>query len=383
MSQPILSDQIIHTEKHKYAGLDHLRALAIVIVFIFHYKYFGHPTWLGQVTNFGWTGVDLFFVLSGFLIAGQLFGTLAKGKAISLKEFFIKRFFRIIPAYLVIVLLYAFFPVLWERGEFSPVWRYLTFTLNFGLEWKRYGTFTHAWSLCVEEHFYLTLPLIIALYTYFKLKKRAAIALIVLLFISGFVTRYLAWHQFVEANLRSPDLLGIWNQYVYYPTYNHLDGLLTGVSIAGLFTFYPEVKNRLARYGNILLLTGIALLILAFYLCIVKTGYYPSLFGFPLISVAYGFIVAAAVCPSCILYQVRSRITAGLATLSYSIYLCHKMLAHVTHLVLEKAGMDKDGNLIFFCCFIAAVLGALLLRYLIEKPFLKIRDKLLVSSKIN
>ena len=82
MPQAIASD-ISHEEK--LLGLDHLRALAIVAVFFFHYKFFGHPAWQPAITSFGWTGVDLFFVLSGFLIAGQLFNAVAKGAPIPMR----------------------------------------------------------------------------------------------------------------------------------------------------------------------------------------------------------------------------------------------------------------------------------------------------------
>src|ERR1700744_2182121 len=124
--------ELIINDKHKLLGLDHLRAFAIAYVVLFHFQIFGHPEWVNKAGSFGWTGVDLFFVLSAFLISGQLFNTIAKGKRISLREFFIKRVFRIIPPFLVILLLYAFFPYLREREEFAPIWRYLTFTLNFG-----------------------------------------------------------------------------------------------------------------------------------------------------------------------------------------------------------------------------------------------------------
>ena len=96
----------IRTDGHKLAGLDHLRALAITFVFFYHYRLFGHPDWEGKICGFGWTGVDLFFVLSGFLIAGQLFARIASGRAILYKEYFLKRVFRIqsfssIPAWLL------------------------------------------------------------------------------------------------------------------------------------------------------------------------------------------------------------------------------------------------------------------------------------------
>lgn len=137
--------------------------MAITLVFIFHYLQYGHPEWIEPVGRFGWTGVDLFFVLSGFLIARQLLEALAKHQPKLLQTFFIKRFFRIIPAYVIIVSLYAVCPPLREREGLAPLWRYLTFTLNFGLDLRTTGTFTHSWSLCIEEQFYLVLPVVILL----------------------------------------------------------------------------------------------------------------------------------------------------------------------------------------------------------------------------
>lgn len=96
----------------KLNGLDHLRAFAICFVFIYHYQIpvFGHPEWLPTIAKFGWTGVDLFFVLSGFLISSQLFFQIKNGIEISFKEFFIKRFFRIIPAFWFVTMIYYLFP---------------------------------------------------------------------------------------------------------------------------------------------------------------------------------------------------------------------------------------------------------------------------------
>jgi peptidoglycan/LPS O-acetylase OafA/YrhL len=159
MSTSTPANSIGNSAKHKLLGLDHLRAFAIVFVFLFHYQFYGHPEWENKIGSFGWTGVDLFFVLSGFLIAGQLFRTIAIGKNISMKEFFAKRFFRIIPPYLVVIALYVFVPFLREREHFAALWKYLTFTFNFGLDLHQIGTFTHAWSLCVEEQFYLILAI--------------------------------------------------------------------------------------------------------------------------------------------------------------------------------------------------------------------------------
>jgi len=368
-------------EKHKLHGLDHLRALAIISVLCFHYQFFGHPEWeRSQIAGFGWTGVDLFFVLSGFLIAGQLFETVANGNAVSLREFFIKRFFRIIPPYLVVLILYIAIPAVREWGHLSPLWKYFTFTVNFGQNLSKYGTFSHVWSLCIEEQFYLVLPLVFCLFSYFKAGKKS-IYLIVLLFIAGFIARLLSWKYFAAPYLSHDDFGARWNEYVYYPTYNRLDGLLVGVSIAGLFTFYPKVKEWVNKWCYWLLAVGVLMLITAFQLCQVYASYNTAIFGFPIISVAYGFVLAAFVSPSCIFFRIKSRVTSLIAMLSYSIYLSHKIIIHLVQQLLESLGVDKNGVVCMLFCVVCVVMGALVMRYLIEKPALMVRNRILGRSK--
>ncbi|MFI5160408.1 MAG: acyltransferase family protein [Sphingobacteriales bacterium] len=363
-------------QQRKLLGLDHLRAFAISYVVLFHYQFFGHPVWVTQIAGFGWSGVDLFFVLSGFLISGQLFEVVAKGGSISLKEFFIKRFFRIIPPFLLVVALYAFFPALHEWGHLSPLWRYLTFTLNFGLDLKKYGTFSHAWSLCVEEQFYFVLPLIFLLFSYFKTGKRSAY-LLAALFIGGFAIRLWSWEHFMQPVLGTDSYGAFWNEYMYYPTYNRLDSLLVGVSIAGIYTFYPSYKTMVNKYCNLVMVSGVCLLIISGLVCKGYSTYNTAIFGFPMIAVSYGLIVAAAVCPANKLYSFRSYITNQVAALSYAIYLSHKIVIHVTQKLLGNIGLDKDSHLMMLCCITAIILAALLMRYVIEKPALQLRNYIL------
>src|SRR5687768_7869255 len=96
--------------KQKIAGLDYLRALAITLVFLFHYRLFAHPAWVDDVCSFGWVGVDLFFVLSGYLIASHVFADI-KNDRFSSRVFFLKRALRILPAYWVVLALYFWVPV--------------------------------------------------------------------------------------------------------------------------------------------------------------------------------------------------------------------------------------------------------------------------------
>jgi peptidoglycan/LPS O-acetylase OafA/YrhL len=377
--QSTLTTQI--GDQHKLHGLDHLRALAIISVLCFHYQFFGRPEWeSGKISAFGWTGVDLFFVLSGFLISGQLFAQVAHGKGISLKEFFIKRFFRIVPPYALVLCLYLFVPAVREWGRLSPAWKYLTFTTNFGQDLSKYGTFSHAWSLCVEEQFYLLLPLAFWLFSFGK-PGRKPFYLIGTLVIAGIIFRQLSWKYFAAPYVHEGNFGLKWNEFVYYPTYNRLDGLLTGVSIAGLFTFYPKAKAWANQYCYAILGLGIVLLFAAWFLCWQYASYNTSTYGFPLISLGYGLVLAAFVSPACIFYRVKSKVTSLIAAWSYAIYLSHKVVIHLVQEALQSMGIDKKSVLCMLICIAAVVTAAVFMRWLIEKPALLARNKVLASLK--
>src|SRR5437773_8290358 len=93
------------TNRQRQPGLDLLRALAIIIVVIYHAALFGFKL-PGRVDRFGWIGVDLFFVLSGYLIGGQLLAPLAREQSIKLWRFFALLVFRLVPAYFVLLAVY-------------------------------------------------------------------------------------------------------------------------------------------------------------------------------------------------------------------------------------------------------------------------------------
>ncbi len=367
-------------KNHKLFGLDQLRALAILFVFIFHYgRLFEHPQWTNSISKFGWTGVDLFFVLSGYLIAGQLFAQIAQGQKIIFKTFFIKRFFRIIPAFLLVLIAYYLWPDLREREALAPIWKYLTFTQNLGLDVGSQGTFSHAWSLCIEEQFYLFLPLILIIIVKFKF-LRWGHWLLMALFLFGFAARLYAWHYLIHPFAEEEDYILYWYKWMYYPTYARLDALLIGVSIAALFQFKKKWAERIQQKGNVLLLLGLCVLAAAYFVCLDEQSYTASIIGFPLVAIGYGLWVAGAVSPSSFLYKWNSFAIEKIATLSYAIYLSHKIVIHVTQETIGNLFINKDSNAMFLLCAFNCFFVAWLMNKWIEKPFLRLRDTILKTS---
>ncbi|WP_118975203.1 acyltransferase family protein [Taibaiella koreensis] len=358
----------------RFYGLDHLRALAIVMVLLFHYRAFSHPAWVDTVGQWGWMGVDLFFVLSGWLIAGQLFRQLKYSGTIAKKDFFLKRLFRILPPYLVVVGLYFLVPAFREREALAPLWKFLSFTQNFGLDVIHKGTFSHAWSLCIEEQFYLTLPFCLLFLNKVKaIRFVPGIAFFLLLLVM--LLRYLSWNVFVRPDLDSDRFWLTWYRWIYYPTYTRLDGIVLGVMLAFLYVYKEPLLSRLSRYGNFFLLAGIVVLAAAFRLCLDPYTFTASIAGFSAVALGFGCLVLAAVSPSTFLFRYRSWITAQLASLSYSVYLTHKGVIHLVQNFLDQVGMDPGSNFSLLLCLLCCLAAGVLFRYMIEKPAVWLRDK--------
>lgn len=353
-------------------GLDHLRALAIVLVFLFHYGLFAHPSWIEDVGAFGWVGVDLFYVLSGYLIADQLFRMQAHSGTIDLVGFYRRRAFRILPAYATMVALYFLFPIIQERDGISPLWKFATFTMNLGLDLRNAGTFSHAWSLCVEEHFYLVLPL--SLIVLQRLRSRNAGWWLLALLVLGLLVRAWAWHHGIPVEKRGQGDVE-WFQWIYYPTPCHLDGLLVGIGIAAAMHHRAALLDRLNMNGIAWLLCGGALLALAWWLTNDRFGLLGSVVIFTLVSIGFGCWVVAMLRPGFIPGLRSTWLSRQLAELAFCLYLTHKAAIHCTQLWLASDSLPVDCAAMVCCCAATSVLAALALRWSVERPFLALRDR--------
>ena len=203
-------------------GLDLLRAAAIVLVVCYHAGNFG-LTLPHDAQRFGWIGVDLFFVLSGYLIGGQLLAPLARGGRLDLRRFFWRRALRILPAYLVVLAVYVAFPSWREWPHLPPAWKFLCFVQNIDLHG---GTaFSHAWSLCVEAQFYTVLPFLFLL---FVRRRGAGIVTAASALFAGLVLRAALGYAHPAADGDGVSGRAFQNL-IYYPTWARLDPLVLGV----------------------------------------------------------------------------------------------------------------------------------------------------------
>lgn len=369
--------------RSKLHGLETLRAYAIVSVLLFHYQFFfDHPQWLETgFCKFGWSGVDLFFVLSGYLIHSQLLAEIDTHKGVSLGRFYIKRAFRILPPFGFVLALYVSFPWARERESLPPLWKLLTFTQNLGLDVAAHRTFSHAWSLCIEEQFYLLLPLVLSAIAFAKVRDGTARTISALMGI-GILVRFLSFRHLVENPAG-------WMEWIYYPTQSRLDGLLVGVFIAWLFHFKASAREWLVARHVQTLLAGIGVVVLSYFFVLEYTpdrtvkayvgleALYPSLFLFPLVSIGFGLIVVSAISPKSFLYNLHSRSLGWVATLSYSLYLSHKIVFHVAQERFGAWGVRADGPAMMLLCLGLAGGFALVMHHVIERPAFRLRDWLL------
>jgi peptidoglycan/LPS O-acetylase OafA/YrhL len=356
-------------DRERQPGLDLLRALAIILVVIYHAGIMGFPM-PGRVHRWGWIGVDLFFVLSGYLIGGQLLAPLTRGQSINLKTFFARRGLRIMPAYFVILAIYIFFPTWREYPEMYPWWKFLLSVQNIGLHG---GTaFSHAWSLAVEDQFYLTLPFILL---FVNRWPRAAIILPCAIFVLGILLRtFLAYQHPAQI---SGVVFRDYQAWIYYPTWTRLDPLVFGVALAAIEKFRPEWWRRLMDTAIWLWLPAFALIVFALWL---GEGEYLEfstvIWQFLLLAFAFAGLLICAQSDRLPLRRIRIPGAAFIAGIAYSAYLVQKLVIHAVAEFCRAHDVDLTSAPALVGVEVCVYAAATILFFTIERPFLQLRHRL-------
>lgn len=387
-----LSSQTTEKVQSRTVGPDVLRSLAILLVMLVHLPVEATPSVLVGIRNYAWVGVDVFFVLSGFLIGTQLFKEVSRTGRVDLRSFYLRRAFRIFPAFFVVLGFYAIFPAFRDAPTMQSVWSFATFTVNFDFDPRIGRAFTQAWSLCVEEHFYLVLPLLVLL-----LHRRISVGwtlfIAAAIMIAGIILRYTIWETqvgvLVDAD-KLRDAFAVYLRDVYYPTYTRLDGLMFGVILAAARFFKPELCTRYAP-PRVTLPIGIGLVAAALVLFSIRgplagtnlflvfQAQLGSVTGFPLISIGIALILGAMLDLERAMRRWPIPGAMVIATLSYSLYLTHKSAFHVDRLIFGEENLQ--GTFGFVVYLATSFAAATVLWFCVERTFLLLRDRVLSPRK--
>jgi len=252
----------IEPNANRIYGLDILRAVAILFVVGGHGSFLLPEKYIDLTEKFfGFDRIAIFFVLSGFLIGGILIRTLERkrGEKNMLLNFWVRRWFRTIPSYFLILIILLILNILFKEGfRFSAKIPLAYFTFSQNLFSQHPGLFPEAWSLSIEEWFYLLIPLIILAFMFLKRSVKTSIfytAISVLIVITLFrLYRYNSLPAEVLADFKITQ----WDLEFRKQVITRLDGLMYGLLGAFMQFYY---KDYWLKYKKTLLCLGLFLFV--------------------------------------------------------------------------------------------------------------------------
>lgn len=357
-------------------GLDGLRAIAFLLVLLFHTR-FG---------TFGWVGVQLFFVLSGFLITGILLDMKKHMKTgVYFVKFYGRRFFRIIPLYYLYLLLATllavylietqnhkkYMLVLWDQLPFAAAYVY-NFFMATSLFHETFMFLTHLWSLAVEEQFYIIWPLVIFLIPFHNLKKAFWSAVI----LAPIFRLFVLWFY----QTQSYAILGNMNEAVYALPLSHFDAFACGA----LLNLIPRIsKARLQFFILLPLLPFIGML--ADYLTVgqwnVNASFgwelllphaYKSVWGYSLLNYFFMLLIYGVARESWFLKFLEHPWMRYLGRISYGLYVYHYAVYYMVTQIIFPTADQYTGALITF--LITMLIASISFRFF-EKPIDNLKER--------
>ncbi len=372
-------ESVKHLNFHKrIPALDGLRGIAILAVFFRHYAGGLEKTAtstglhvLGMVFNFGWSGVDLFFVLSGFLITGILYDT--EGRPGYYKNFYVRRVLRIFPPYYLLAVIYLLLtPVVaahWKWGQLSFL-VYLGYPI--ALIWPGLGEvsplvhITHLWSLCAEEQFYMIWPWTIA-------RLRSGVAILYACVAVGVATLLLRIAICVTGwvNINwTHDFLGC-----------RMDALAMGAAIA--IVVRGPLRGRVMKWAPTVFFPAAASVMAICFLRRTVDHVDPAIatIGFTLIALTYGALLTMALRQGTWLERVLSlRVLRIFGKYSYAMYLFDFPLTvflsprREYFIAMMHSYAIGSGAFLVFCLLINLMVAAASF-HLVESPIMRVKTR--------
>jgi peptidoglycan/LPS O-acetylase OafA/YrhL len=364
----------------RLAQLDLLRAIAILLVLGRHINRYDYPVFTRFFfiawQRLGWIGVDLFFVLSGFLIAGLLFREQMNHGRIRFGRFFARRGLKIYPAFYVMIgAAVANLWITWQPMNKRALLDELFFLQSYGPSLCGY-----TWSLAVEEHFYLLLPLVLIL-----MLKRSPndpdpfrrLPMIFACFAVGILALRILTVVFGER-------IGLYHHAgnLAFQTHSRLDSLLFGVCLSYLYHYRKATLDAFfTKWVFPLAVAGV--LCVAWPVVTTQSSAFTLTMGFTLLYLGFGSLLVLTLRSPIVEVAKNTRpfqFLAYIGTHSYSIYLWHGLVAlWIPALLSRLLGFPAPFLVECSVYLTASVLLGILAANVIEIPVLKVRDTLFPS----
>ena len=370
-------------------ALDGVRGFAAASVFLFHYGGGSHSRLfpvrlLGYVVHFGWFGVSIFFVLSGFLISGILWDSYSKPSW--WKRFYARRSLRIFPLYYLALLIAVVVSVILGQHwrNLTPLWVLALYLGDVPIfsqvspALTPYMHLEHFWSLAVEEQFYIVWPFLLAL---FAASRKYAKYLILSLWTLSLLYRFFILSSPLAIDWQTMFLFG------------RAGELLAGAYLAMLIRGDESERKRLYTWSPILFCVTLPILIgIMLYDGNPDLGPPPmATIGLSLCSLFSASIIGMAINPLDAGSRGLSRLPAAIKAffnhailrwfgkISYGIYIYHLLFKSayvwITNRIAPNLSPNAEQTLLFFVALICTLMIASLSFYTYESFFLRFKDR--------
>ncbi|HYO52661.1 acyltransferase [Archangium sp.] len=358
------------SSSHRIPGLDLLRAIAITWVMVGHLfeiapELHGLPEFVRTLMSAGPAGVDLFFVLSGFLIGRILRRMLASGGGLDVLGFWSRRWLRTLPAYYAVLLGGLVTEVLGRsRGGWNGALpAYFVFLQTYLSDMPR---FNWTWSLCIEEHFYLVLPLVLVAAARMRpgvSPQRLLLSVGVACLVTSLCARFAHWWLAGMPPLEVLREMALHTRSFYVFSHCRLDGIAMGLVVAAL----PAPTAAAKRLGPWAVAAAMSLVLAMPFLV---TGPVHWLLSFTGLALGCAVLVWSA-SPGGLLSRVSVPGAGFISDISYAFYLTHLTVFGIA----RRALPGTSGALVAAIAIPAAIVVSVAIRRMVELPVIRLRER--------